>query len=264
MILFLISAVLPANAFQIAEACEEYIYAELPMNQASDVLPPDASLPIILHTECGAFGEIDVRLHRMVDGIAAEEITSETVTLEPDSQTLVMLTPPDPLLESTYYGALTVFNGYETVYEFSTGDTNAIGMEGGTPSLEITEMTAFETDTGSYEILVDTVLSPLDDPDGLSVLQIHDAKTDAIILSRFAQPDSGDQRIMVFSSSAEEQCFYLTQTDGLGTQSDASPEVCATPEIIAYSRGLCSTTHAAPALFSSLFAMLFGLRRRIK
>jgi len=262
MTFILFAAILPASAYEIAANCDEYMYASLPFTEASDVLPPDASLPIILNTECRASGDVDVRLHRMVNGIPAEAIVSQNLSLDPDSQQLVVLTPPEPLLNDADYAVVTLYLQEENVYAFSTGNIAATGMDDGVPEIEIIDIVAYEYANGSYDIMIDTNIIPVNDPDSVSVLQIYNVNTDAAVLTRFAPETLTDQRLLIPSSEPGEQCLFITQTDALGFLSGPSAIACGTPEVIEYSEGLCSTAGASPALFSSLIAMLFGMRRR--
>jgi hypothetical protein len=267
MILSLILFALPAHAdqesFAAEDMCAPMFQLGLPYGIDDAAVPTDASIPAVVYGACGAWGAADIRLHRMVDGITADEITSEEVTVEADGWAHVLLSPDEPLDDDTDYIVVVSSDMAMDQRAFTTGSEAAQGMAAGAPELELFEITAGELDDGTFNLSVDLAIYPLADPDGLSSLELYSSDDPTTPLRVYLPGTRSDVSSNLFhpSAAAGEACYFVVQTDGLGNVSAASAEVCLTPEVQTAGRS-CSSVGAAPMLASSLVAMLMGLRRR--
>ena len=268
MLLSLILVALPAQADEFAapDMCGPLLALGLPHGIQDVDVPVDGTIPVIVQSSCGGSGAAEVRLHRQVDGITADEIMSVEVQVEEESRELALLTPDEPLLDDSDYVVVVSSEWGESERGFSTGSADAVGMDAGAPALEIYEITASEQSGGLYSLEVEFSIHPLADPDALSYLEVFESDDPStpihVYLPGTLEQVSG--YLIVQDASADEACFIVVQTDGLGNVSDASAEACAIPSIEEEKMGRwgCSTVSGAPPLVSIFLAMLFGLQRR--
>ena len=268
MLLSLILVALPVQADEamVADMCAPSFNLGLPYGIQDVDVPLDGIIPVLAVSECGGAGGMEVRLHRQVDGVTADEVGAVEVEVEGGDQELVLLAPEEPLLENTDYVVVLASDLGNAERWFSTGSGDAVGMAAGAPDLEIFQMTASEQDDGRYWLSVEFSIQPLSDPDVLSYLEVFhsdDPSTPVqVYLPGTLEDVSGYLGVQV--ASADEACFFVVQTDGLGNVSDTSAEACALPSIeeTKMDRRGCSTAGSAPTLVSMFLAMLFGLRRR--
>jgi hypothetical protein len=265
MFLSLILASLPAHAdseFAMQDMCAPYFQVGLPFGLSDEAVPPDGVIPVMVYASCGASGDAELRLHRGVDGIPAEELSSEEVTVEAEGWALVLLAGDEDLLSNTDYIVVLSSDLGEEQRGFSTGNTGAQGMADGAPTFAIDEFSAGELDEGDFNLGLDLSINALADPDALSRLEFFDSEDPTTPLAVYLPGTNRmiSDSLYYTSSDNGEACYFVVQTDGIGNMS-ASDEVCLTPEVVDNGWS-CSSAGAAPMLASSMVAMLMGLRRR--
>ena len=248
-----------STAFADAYYCEATLEADFPFEAGAIDLPPDATIPVVLRSQCEGSGSATVRLHRVVDWEFAEEISSQTIDVQKGRSAVAKLSPPTRLDENTTYGIAVVVNNTEDTIGFTTGSTDTIGMDDGAPSITTLEMITYTT--APDWVYGDLEVDPVFDPDDLSFIEIFDASDETTALT-VVLPRNEPRTVagLDFEQNAAEVCFFAIQTDAAGNQSPPSETECTIPE--AHPGGICSTAGATPAAAGSLMALLLGIGRR--
>ena len=262
MSLLLFSAPALADvATGFATDCENIVWPYV-ANDFGDVpLPVDGAIPVLLMSECGGSGDVDVTLHRVVDDQLAEATVTVSTNVNSNEWRVVTLEAEAPLLEETDYAIM----ASERVFHFTTGVDSAQGMDNQAPSLEFGEIVYYDMGADSYDLSADLSITPAPDVDGLSIIElVNSTAPDTPIMAYLpGQWDEINTHIVERTDSVDETCFFVVQTDGLGNVSAPSVESCQTPENADGSGGWwCSSSGSLPTLWTSLLALGAAVFRR--
>lgn len=184
---------------------------------------------------------------------------------DPNEEWLLALTHDAPLAPDTAHVVTVTAEDEETVvFGFTTGSGTVAGITG-EPRFEVTETRWQEDSDRSFSGLVslDLAITPAEDPDGLSVIQVR--------APDFMHPDPRSYRVpaegpmtvtahWMSGPAIEEMCVQVRQIDGLGIATEWSGKVCAAVDT--GPRPLCGTTRPTPALGLVLLGALGAAVRR--
>ena len=239
----------------------------VPSNQQTDV-PLDVVPLVTLSTSSCASASYELTLSH---GEVVDHI--ETVSYDWQAQVhQYSFTPPEFLLPDTTYTLTVVPSdgwGESTVVSFETGDGLVTGITG-SPSVTVNNATYTEYESHIW-VTANYHLSPAEDIDDLSTLQVYYAEEPDVILASYPANTTDLASLFVEHSvplnASQEFCLAVSQRDGAGNVSTLSTPSCVTAQFDegkpadANSRGCSVLTPMAPIAMLPVLGLL-ALRRR--
>ena len=158
-------------------------------------------------------------------------LTSNTIPFDIAGDRLLELSLEAPLEANTEY-TLSIEReegwGELTEVTFTTGEGTVVGLQG-TPSIQMMEATLdkeYNIVTATYEV------TPADDANDLSILQISEAGTLSTLESHRSGPEAlAWTRSWRMDTAPDPLCLVVTQRDGTGSTSDPSAASCIQLEV---------------------------------
>lgn len=241
------------------------VVATVPTNGATGV-PVDVR-PAAVISGCGA-SSYALQLFEMKASFE-DFVAGETFEWDAARTTGVLeLYPPGDLLpQTTYLFRITATEGFGEITEvsFTTGQARIVGFEG-RPGVVIDYVWIVGPDA-PVELDANGRISPVHDPDGLSLVHLVDVDDAAVIHWSGPALDTSDvpwDRSWTEASMPETVCYRAVQVDGAGRASAPSDPACRMPDEKLVGAGSCGCSAAGGPgwALGSLVAILLARRRR--
>jgi len=266
MLMLALTAISPAKSYTIAGdmMCESaYLTDTLPAHGQVGV-PLDTSLIMVVAGDCGETRFRVVLEEKQSGNVVHDEEVYASLGWE-------SMTPGSPLRPETAYILSFVPQdgwGSPTTIEFETGGDMAAGMRNEAPQLTIDSADVWREGSSWYRTSVGLTMVPVEDPDHLSVIEVHGVGHYSYSVHAIDMDGSEAINHWLMWDSSEppsEVCFEVIQYDTLGHS--ASSEVsCMETNFEGWTGwqrwGGCSTAGGMAGAFAMLPGLVALLRRR--